>query len=146
MVVTEKEERVWRYILENRKATVEQVADACGVGAEFVENMISRISSVNWREDVKPKAPRCELLDEASKLTAGDRNETYGEPVENMQHTADIFNAWNKDGITLTARHITMVHQATKMARRTITPDHRDSYVDNMAYTGIEYECVAGGE
>lgn len=89
---------------------------------------------------------RLSCLDEAAKLTAGDRNKSYGEPVGNMQHIADIFNAWT--GLNLTARQIAQVHTATKMARSQTSPMHRDSYVDSMAYRGIEFECAAacGGE
>lgn len=83
---------------------------------------------------------RAALLREAKELTCGDRNRTYGDPVENMQHIANIFNAWT--GRDLTATEIAQVHVATKMARRMTTPGHRDSYVDAMAYTGIEYECT----
>lgn len=84
--------------------------------------------------------PRAALLREAEKLTCGDRNATYGPPVENMQHIADIFNAIT--GRDLTAREIAQIHMATKLARTSTTPDHFDSYVDLMAYRGIEYECV----
>lgn len=83
---------------------------------------------------------RCHILREASELTAGDRNATYGDPVRNMQHIADIFNAWT--GLKLTARHVAQLHVCTKMARRTTSPTHRDSYVDAAAYTGIELECA----
>ena len=80
------------------------------------------------------------LLKEAEELTVGDRNRDYGDPVENMQHIADIFNAWT--GRDLTAREIAQVMVATKLSRSQISPDHRDSYVDAMAYRGIEYECA----
>ena len=79
-------------------------------------------------------------MKEAAELTTGDRNRDYGPPVENMQHIADIFNAWT--GRDLTAREVAQLHQATKMARSQTTPDHRDSYVDLIAYRGIEYECA----
>lgn len=85
-------------------------------------------------------APRIELLSEAIELTGGDRNEAYGDPVLNHQHIADIFNAVT--GRNLSAREIVLVHVATKLARRARNPTHRDSYVDGMAYTGIEYECA----
>lgn len=84
---------------------------------------------------------RVSCLEEARNLTAGDRNATYGDPVENMQHTADIVNAWT--GLELTARQIAQVYIAGKMARSQTSPTHRDSYVDVMAYRGIEFECAA---
>lgn len=83
---------------------------------------------------------RASCLEEARSLTLGDRNKTYGDPVENMQHTADIFNAWT--GQSLTARHISQIYTAGKMSRSQSSPTHRDSYVDSMAYRGIEFECA----
>ena len=90
------------------------------------------------RAAVEPQRLLC--LKEAQELTGGDRNRTYGEPVANMEHIARIFNAIT--GHKISARDVTILHQATKMARRQYSPDHRDSYVDNMAYVGIEYECA----
>lgn len=84
---------------------------------------------------------RALLLREAEGLTCGDRNRDYGEPVANMQHIADIFNAIT--GRDLSAREVALLHQATKLARRAKNPMHRDSYVDGMAYAGIEFECAA---
>jgi hypothetical protein len=80
------------------------------------------------------------ILDEAKYLTEGDRNDAYGDPVENQQQIADIFNAVT--GHNISARDVAIMHQATKMARRYKNPLHRDSYVDGPAYTGIEYECA----
>ncbi|MEL6207085.1 MAG: DUF6378 domain-containing protein [Pseudomonadota bacterium] len=83
---------------------------------------------------------RALLLEEAITATCGDRNRDYGEPVENHEHIARIFNAWT--GHDLTAREVVQVLICVKMARRTTSPTHRDSYVDSMAYAGIEYETA----
>ena len=83
---------------------------------------------------------RAEVLHAASDLVCNDRNQSYGPPVENMQHIADIFNAWT--GRDLTAREISQIHVCTKMARRSFNPKHKDSYVDGAGWTGIEYECA----
>lgn len=87
---------------------------------------------------------RAILLDEARALTCGDRNRAYGEPVANMQHIADIYNAIT--GQKISARDVTILHQATKQARLYHNPTHRDSYVDAMAYGGIGYECALAGK
>lgn len=105
--------------------------DAFDCAKEFEDQEILANAAQSKRE---------QLLSEAIRLTCGDRNRTYGDPVENMQHIADIFNAWT--GLNLTARHVAQLHVCTKMARRMTTPDHRDSFVDDMAYVGIEYECA----
>ena len=83
---------------------------------------------------------RAAMLDEAKALTCGDRNRDYGEPVANMQHIADIFNAMT--GHKITAQEVALFHVATKMARLAKKTDHHDSYVDGMAYLGIAAECV----
>lgn len=88
--------------------------------------------------------PRVACLEDAADLTGGDRNRAYGDPVANHQHIANIFNAIT--GRDITAREVALLHQATKLARRFHNPTHRDSYVDGMAYIGIEYECALAAE
>ena len=53
--MTEKEERVWRYLLDHRQATVEETAELLQVDEAFVQQLIDRISSPNWREEVTTK-------------------------------------------------------------------------------------------
>lgn len=50
----EKENRVWAYLVANRQASVVDVAEACDVEDEFVQAMMDRIGSENWRENVSP--------------------------------------------------------------------------------------------
>jgi hypothetical protein len=84
--------------------------------------------------------PRGRALDRAKELTEGSRNADYGCPVENHQHIANVFNAIT--GHNISARDVAIMHQATKLARRYKNPTHYDSYVDGMAYVGIELECA----
>lgn len=83
---------------------------------------------------------RVVLLDEAIRLTSGDRNRAYGEPVANQAHIAAIFNAIT--GHDVSARDVALFHVATKLARLAMNPLHRDSYVDLTAYAAIGYECA----
>lgn len=83
---------------------------------------------------------RISCLEEAARLTGGDRNKAYGEPVDNMMHTADIFNAIT--GRDITAREAAIFMVAAKLARLKTTPAHRDSHVDAAAYMAILYECA----
>lgn len=57
--MTPKEERVWRYILNNRSSSVETIADECGVTEHFAESLVSRIGSENWRETLKKENDKC---------------------------------------------------------------------------------------
>ena len=83
---------------------------------------------------------RGQLLDEARHLTENDRNKAYGDPVENHEQIAAIFNAIT--GHAVTAREVALFHVATKLARLSCNPTHKDSHVDGMAYLGIAYECA----
>lgn len=49
--MTEKEQQVWRYVLDNRQAPLPEIAAACDVSTEFIENLVGRIGSDNWREE-----------------------------------------------------------------------------------------------
>jgi hypothetical protein len=82
---------------------------------------------------------RVELLEEAIRLTAGDRNKTYGPPTENMQATADLF--FLVTGIRLDAQQAALFNVCMKLARLRTSPGHRDSHVDAMAYLGIAFQA-----
>lgn len=78
--MTKKEERVWTYLLANRKASSSQVAEATSTSVEYVDKMIETISSPNWREEVPTKFVKAdeaktrydllppELLEETAKV------------------------------------------------------------------------------
>lgn len=82
---------------------------------------------------------RIDLLEEAIRLTAGDRNKTYGPPTENMQATADLF--FLVTGIRLDAQQAALFNVCLKLARLRKSPGHRDSHVDAMAYLGIAFQA-----
>lgn len=86
---------------------------------------------------------RVSALQEAVRLTSGDRNKAYGEPVQNHEHIAAVFNAIT--GHKISARDVALFHVATKLARLAKNKTHRDSYVDAMAYLGIALECAFAG-
>jgi hypothetical protein len=83
---------------------------------------------------------RAQDLRDAEKLTCGDRNASYGDPVDNMTHIAEIFNAIT--GRDLQPEEVPLFHIAVKLARLRTSPGHRDSVVDAMAYLGIYHECA----
>lgn len=55
--MTEKEERVWAYILANRNASANMISEACDVSWEFAVSMLSKIGTDEalWR-NVKPES------------------------------------------------------------------------------------------
>jgi len=93
---------------------------------------------------------RGEILDEARRLTEGDRHKTYGDPYENMDAFADLLNGYLKarrllaDGAELDAEDGAAVMRLAKLARRVNRdlPYHKDNYVDDVAYCGMECEIA----
>lgn len=51
--MTEQEERCWQYLLANRQATAKDVALNCDVTETFAIDLMSRISSPDWRVEIK---------------------------------------------------------------------------------------------
>jgi hypothetical protein len=49
--MSNKEQRVWQYVLANRKATVREIAEACDVEPAFVAHLLSKIGTpeTEWR-------------------------------------------------------------------------------------------------
>ena len=87
-----------------------------------------------------PFTLRGDILRTADKLTHGDRNAAYGDPVDNYRHTASITNSIL--GTKLTAHEMALAMVAVKLARLAKNPGHKDSYIDAAAYLGIAYECA----
>jgi hypothetical protein len=57
--MSKKEQRIWQYVLANRKATVEEIAEACDVSPAFVAHLLSKIGTPEeiWRNaDTGPGA------------------------------------------------------------------------------------------
>lgn len=81
---------------------------------------------------------RGEILDEAKRLTHGDRNKNYGTPYTNHKRIADIWSVILEQEITPAQVALCMV--GVKIARLVETPDHLDSFVDGCAYFAISGE------
>ena len=92
--MTKKESKVWEYLVKNRKADYAIVADECGVDIDFVKNMVSRISSTNWREEIDATraAKRGTILDTAKDLVTTDRAEQHGDAEANFTMIASYWN------------------------------------------------------
>lgn len=150
--MTEKEQQVWRYVLDNRQAPLPEIAAACDVSIEFVENIVGRIGSENWREEV-PQSVREDILKTAKKLTCGDRNKAYGPPYDNLSDCAAMWETYlnskwgclvpKGDGyaVRITAEDVAWLMSLVKMTRSFYPGQHRDNYVDAAAYAAIAGEC-----
>jgi hypothetical protein len=83
---------------------------------------------------------RGEILDEAKRLTHGDRNKNYGKPLTNHARIAGLWSIFLETEVT--PAQAAMCLALVKVARLIETPDHQDSPIDLAAYAAIYGEIV----
>lgn len=83
---------------------------------------------------------RGEILDEAYRLTHGERDKNYGTPYTNHKRIADIWSVIL--GQEITPAQVALCMVGVKIARLVETPDHLDSFVDGAAYFAISGELA----
>ena len=80
-----------------------------------------------------------DVLDEAKRLTGGDRNKAYGHPSKNFGQIAELWNAL-KPGVTFAPREVAIFMIAVKLARETHSP-RRDNWTDIAGYARCGNLC-----
>lgn len=83
---------------------------------------------------------RHDILMEADRLTAEDRNKAYGDPYVNHKRIADIWAVIL--GHEVTPSQVALCMAGVKIARLAQTPDHMDSFIDGAAYMAIAGEII----
>jgi hypothetical protein len=81
---------------------------------------------------------RGEILDEAKRLTLGERDKSYGTPLVNHTRIAGLWSIYLEQDITPSQVAICM--GLVKVARLIESPNHLDSFVDLAAYASIAGE------
>lgn len=83
------------------------------------------------------------ILQEAHRLTHGDRGADYGHPLDNMGLTADIVSAIlsRKLKEPITASEMALVLAGVKLARQIHRPK-RDNMTDTAGYAWVAQECL----
>jgi hypothetical protein len=79
-----------------------------------------------------------EALKEAAATIAA-RGETYGDPIENMNRTANLWGGVLTRPVSASQVALCMIQ--LKIARLMETPNHKDSVVDIMGYAAVLREC-----
>jgi hypothetical protein len=82
---------------------------------------------------------RFKILEEATRLTATDRQEKYGTPYNNHRRIANLWSAYMDQEITPEQVAVMMV--LMKIAR-SMQEHHPDNYVDGTAYFAIAGELA----
>ena len=88
---------------------------------------------------------REEVLNEALKCVTKDRNASYGEPEDNFQHIADLWNAHFKirrKEFTFSPADVAIMFVLMKVARTRTSPDKLDNAIDGAGYFACYADCV----
>lgn len=87
-----------------------------------------------------------DILDEAKRLTSGERNNTYGPPTQDFDRTAKMWSAMFgnklKDGESFALHDVALAMMALKLSRLTWSPNKRDSWVDCAGYARCGAVCA----
>lgn len=90
---------------------------------------------------------RKELLEQAAKITNGERQEHYGTPENNFARIAALWNSYLgiQDPFTaLSASDVAAMMILLKVARIASDPKHLDSWIDIAGYASCGGEIVDG--
>ncbi len=167
-VMTEEEQRVWKYLLTNPGADALTTSVDCGVPHHIAKSCIDRIGTPRdvligspksaqeeWVDDdilyisasSQAKPTRVQTLETAIGLTNGDRNKAYGPPINNLTDCAELWNAYIRakqratNNLELDAEDVAWMMVLVKMTRSFQRGYHPDNYTDASAYSAIAGEC-----
>ncbi len=139
--MTKKEEKVWAYLVANRKAKLQDVAEACGVELEFVCKLVDRIGSPDWQEET-PSSGRAKILDTAKGYVTRDRAADHGDMEDNFRTIASYWNTHL--GIDfIKPQDVAVMMTMLKLARIRQNENHLDNWVDACGYMACGGEIVS---
>lgn len=91
---------------------------------------------------------RREILEEAITLINGDRNNHYGDPVDDFATTATMWQAY-LERVSMARGHqfdiephdVAIMMCLVKISRIAQSPEKRDHWADLAGYAGCGYDC-----
>ena len=91
---------------------------------------------------------RADILETAKEIVTRDRNKQYGEPEDNFDTIASLWNAYlvgkHSDGTVITAKDVALMMVLFKIGRISTARDmNEDSYIDAAGYIACAAECAA---
>ena len=142
--MSKKEEKVWQFLLANRKADYAEVAEACGVDIDFVKRLVDRIGSENWREEIETPnvMGRAAVLDTAKDYVTRDRAADHGDMEDNFRTIASYWNTHL--GIDfIEPQDVAVMMNLLKVARIRQNEKHLDNWIDACGYMACGGEIVS---
>ena len=94
---------------------------------------------------------RADILETAKEIVTSDRNNQYGEPEDNFDTIASLWNAYlvgkHSDGAVITAKDVALMMVLFKVGIiLTSTTVKEDSYIDAAGYIACAAECAVREE
>ena len=88
---------------------------------------------------VKMEGKRGNILIEAHGVINGERQDAYGNPEDNFQRIAEMWNDYLYDvlNVALQPRDVALMMALLKIARISTGTATRDSYIDAAGYIGL---------
>jgi hypothetical protein len=91
---------------------------------------------------------RTEILQEAIGLINGDRQNQYGDPIDDFSTTASLWQTYlerifdSRGGLVIHPHDVAVLMVLLKVSRLSWSPDKRDHWADIAGYTGCGWDCV----
>lgn len=142
--MTDKEERCWRYLLANRHAAIDEIARECDVSEEFARDLIDRIASENWREEIQ-KSQKADVDDVFNRALDGPYQsvpQDYG--CETWEEVAAGASALERQEGG--SHYQTMRVQPWQAMEAWLTPEEYRGYHKGVAIGYLARERQKGGD
>jgi hypothetical protein len=104
-------------------------------------------SNLSWA--AIPLNPRSDLLTLADELVNGDRNNQYGDPIQDFARTADMWTAYlsgvaeREGGVIIQPSDVAAMMGLLKISRIAWSPNKQDSWADLAGYAACGWDCEA---
>jgi hypothetical protein len=106
---------------------------------DALNNLSKKSGPASTGAKIDETAPE-DILQEALRITTGDRNVQYGDPLQDFTRTAQLWTALF--GRHFSAHEVALAQIALKLSRICWSPGKRDHWVDVAGYARCGHRCT----